>query len=85
MDGHSTSKSTNLDPADPADQKLMNREHSAGKGDAPRKVDGENYRGNFDAIFRKSPAFLEIVEGVCRNCGDCQCVDDQHGDSPGEN
>lgn len=25
----------------------------AGKGDKPRKVDGEKYRSNYDAIFRK--------------------------------
>lgn len=26
----------------------------AGKGDTPRKVNGEKYRANYDAIFRKS-------------------------------
>jgi len=26
---------------------------SAGKGDKPRKVDGEKYRSNYDRIFRK--------------------------------
>lgn len=26
---------------------------SAGKGDKPRKVDGEKYRNNYDKIFRK--------------------------------
>lgn len=26
---------------------------SAGKGDKPRKVDGEKYRSNYDKIFRK--------------------------------
>jgi hypothetical protein len=26
---------------------------SAGKGDKPRPVDGEKYRANYDAIFRK--------------------------------
>ncbi len=26
---------------------------SAGKGDKPRKVDGEKYRSNYDQIFRK--------------------------------
>ena len=25
----------------------------AGKGDRPRKVDGEKFRANYDAIFRK--------------------------------
>jgi len=31
----------------------MTREHHAGKGDSPRKVDGETYRQNHDAIFKK--------------------------------
>jgi hypothetical protein len=26
---------------------------SAGKGDKPRKVDGEKYRSNYDRIFKK--------------------------------
>lgn len=28
---------------------------SAGKGDAPRKVDGDKYRKNYEAIFVKKP------------------------------
>lgn len=30
---------------------------SAGKGDKPRKVDGEKYRNNYDKIFRKSEPY----------------------------
>jgi hypothetical protein len=31
---------------------------SAGKGDSPRKVDGDKYRANYDRIFRKAPVRL---------------------------
>lgn len=38
----------------------------AGKGDAPRPVDGDRYRANYDAIFLRSvyPAW------ICRPCGE---------------
>ena len=32
---------------------------SAGKGDKPRKVDGEKYRSNYDRIFGKKPKKME--------------------------
>jgi hypothetical protein len=38
---------------------------SAGKGDAPRPVDGDRYRRNYDAIFDPPyPAW------ICRPCGE---------------
>lgn len=54
---------------------------SAGKGDKPRPVDGEKYRANYDAIFRKrkpasgktsgkAAADLLVFAGVCGGlCG----------------
>ena len=56
----------------------MNREHHAGKGDSPRKVDGDVYRKNHDVIFRK--ALLE----VCQLCQDCDCMEDRDFDSHDE-
>jgi hypothetical protein len=35
---------------------------SAGKGDKPRKVDGEKYRSNYDRIFRKKPKKVKKTE-----------------------
>ena len=34
----------------------MSQENHAGKGDTPRKVDGDAYRRNHEAIFRKREA-----------------------------
>ena len=31
----------------------MSREHAAGKGDSPRKVDLKKYRENYEKIFGK--------------------------------
>ena len=31
----------------------MSRQHSAGKGDSPRKVDQQKYRENYEKIFGK--------------------------------
>jgi len=31
----------------------MSRQHSAGKGDSPRKVDMQKYRENYEKIFGK--------------------------------
>jgi hypothetical protein len=59
-------------------RKSMNREHPAGKGDSPRKVDGDAYRQNHDAIFQK--ALLE----VCLLCGDCDCMEDRDFNSHDE-
>ena len=56
----------------------MNREHSAGKGDTPRKVNGDSYRQNHDAIFSKT-----LLE-VCLLCGDCDCMEDRDFDSHDE-
>ena len=56
----------------------MNREHHAGKGDTPRKVNGETYRQNHDAIFGKT------LREVCLLCGDCDCMEDSDFDSHDE-
>lgn len=44
---------------------------SAGKGDSPRKVDGEKFRSNYDNIFRK------VGVEVCVECeekiGNSEC------------
>ena len=56
----------------------MNRQHHAGKGDAPRKVDGDAYRKNHDAIFRKT------LHDVCQLCQDCDCMEDRDFDSHDE-
>ena len=56
----------------------MNREHHAGKGDAPRRVDGDAYRKNHDAIFNKA------LREVCLLCGDCDCMEDRDFDSHDE-
>ena len=37
---------------------------SAGKGDTPRPVDGERFRSNYDAIFRK-----QYPDWICYECG----------------
>jgi len=37
---------------------------SAGKGDSPRRVNGEMFRGNYDEIFRK-----DADDIVCPHCG----------------
>jgi hypothetical protein len=38
---------------------------SAGKGDSPRRVNGDRYRANYDEIFApKYPAW------ICRPCGE---------------
>ena len=34
----------------------MNKTNHAGKGDTPRKVDGETYRRNHEAIFKRREA-----------------------------
>lgn len=39
---------------------------SAGKGDAPRPVNGDIYRANYTRIFRKDPPY---PEWICRPCG----------------
>lgn len=31
----------------------MSRQHNAGKGDSPRKVDQQKYRENYEKIFGK--------------------------------
>ena len=31
----------------------MSRQHSAGKGDSPRKIDMKKYRENYEKIFGK--------------------------------
>ena len=40
---------------------------SAGKGDSPRRVDGDRYRRNFDQIFgrftNEQPAKGEVIDG----------------------
>jgi hypothetical protein len=54
---------------------MTNRQHPAGKGDTPRKVDGDAYRKNHDAIFRKT-----LLE-VCQLCGDCDCMEDRDFDT----
>ena len=56
----------------------MSREHHAGKGDSPRKVDGDAYRKNHDAIFRKT------LHEVCQLCQDCDCMEDRDFDSHDE-
>lgn len=35
----------------------MSRQHNAGKGDSPRKLDQQKYRDNYDKIFanKKKP------------------------------
>ena len=39
----------------------------AGKGDAPRKVDGEKFRKNFDLIFsQKKPCYFTTVDDTLR-------------------
>jgi hypothetical protein len=38
----------------------------AGKGDTPRPVDGQTYRANWDAIFRKANSY---PDWICRPCG----------------
>jgi len=38
----------------------------AGKGDTPRPVDGDRYRSNWEAIFRKAPPY---PAWICRPCG----------------
>jgi hypothetical protein len=32
---------------------------SAGKGDTPRKVDGEKFRANYESIFRAGKPFVD--------------------------
>lgn len=56
----------------------MTGEHDAGKGDCPRKVDGEKYREHFDEIFRKKEKPCE-----CNSCGNHEgCC--KRGDIAGE-
>lgn len=57
----------------------MTKENHAGKGDKPRKVDGDAYRRNHESIFKKS------VADVCQRCGDCDCMADRDFDSHDEN
>ena len=39
----------------------------AGKGDTPRKVDGEKFRKNFDLIFsQKKPCYFTTVDDTLR-------------------
>jgi len=52
---------------------------SAGKGDARRPCDAEQYGINYDAIFRT------VVKDVCGRCGDCECMADPDHDSHDEN
>lgn len=47
---------------------------SAGKGDSPRAVNGEVFRRNFDAIFRR-----KYPDWICKTCG---CL---HGNRPAGN
>lgn len=43
----------------------------AGKGSLPRHVNGEEYRNNFDNIFRKKNKEAEVYpDWVCAICGD---------------
>ncbi len=39
----------------------------AGKGDTPRRVDGEKFRKNFDLIFsQKKPCYFTTVDDTLR-------------------
>lgn len=42
----------------------------AGKGSLPRHVKGEDYRNNYDNIFRKKKEAEVYPEWVCAECGD---------------
>ena len=42
---------------------------SAGKGDARRPYDAEQYGINYDSIFRK------IVKDVCTRVEECNCIE----------
>ena len=68
----------------------MNQENHAGKGDTPRKVDGDAYRRNHEAIFKKREShqsyndFVRAVADVCHRCADCDCMADPDHDSHDE-
>jgi len=36
--------------------------NNAGKGDSPRPINGDNYRNNFDDIFRKTTKVEEDIK-----------------------
>jgi hypothetical protein len=43
---------------------------SAGKGDARRPYDAEQYGKNYDSIFRRA------VQDVCTRVNDCNCTEE---------